>query len=108
MKQKNPIGKIVGISGVVVDAYFSDHLPEKYSALKVNFPNNINVVLEVQNHIGNNVVRAIAMATTDNMYCGQAVEDTCLPIQTPVGKEVLGRVLNVTGDPIDEKEPIEA
>jgi F-type H+-transporting ATPase subunit beta len=107
MKNTNPIGKIVRISGVVVDAYFPDHLPEKYSALKVSIEKGKDVVLEVQNHIGNNVVRAIAMTTTDGMFGGQEVIDTMSPIMTPVGEQVLGRVLNVTGDVIDEKEPID-
>ena len=102
--QNLPIGKIVRIAGVVVDVYFPDHLPDKNTALTVDLDNNDLLTLEVQNHIGENVVRTISMSTTDNLYCGQDVQDTLAPISTPVGEVVLGRVLNVTGDPIDEGE----
>jgi len=108
MAQTQPVGKIVRVSGVVVDAYFPDHLPDKYSALTIKLDDGSTLTLEVQNHIGNNVVRTIAMSTTDTLACGQKVEDTLAAISTPVGKEILGRVLNVTGDPIDEKEAIPA
>lgn len=91
-----PKGKIVRIIGVVVDVYFADHIPDQYSALKV-----ANVVLEVQSHLGNNVVRCISMTTTDGLFCGQEVVDTMHPISVPVGKVTLGRVFNVTGDLID-------
>lgn len=94
-----PKGKIVRVIGVVVDVYFEDHIPDTYSALKIGN----NVVLEVQSHIGAGVVRAISMTTTDGLFCGQEVLDTMKPIQAPVGAQVLGRVFNVTGDPIDEK-----
>lgn len=93
-----PKGKIVRVIGVVVDVYFENHIPDTYSALTVD-----GVVLEVQSHIGNGVVRTISMSTTDGMYCGQEVQDTKKPIQAPVGTEVLGRVFNVTGQPIDGK-----
>ncbi len=93
-------GKIVRIIGVVVDAYFPNHIPEQFSALTVEGPNG-KVVLEVQSHIGNNTVRAIAMSTTDGLSIDQIVIDTEHPIQTPVGQVTLGRVFNVTGDVID-------
>lgn len=93
-----PKGKIVRVIGVVVDVYFEDHIPDTYSALKVG-----HVVLEVQSHIGAGVVRCISMTTTDGLFCGQEVVDTQKPIQAPVGTQVLGRVFNVTGEPIDEK-----
>ena len=96
-----PKGKIVKIIGVVVDVYFAEHIPDTYNALKVG-----DVVLEVQAHLGGGIVRTISMSTTDGLSCGQEVIDTLSPIQTPVGKEVLGRVFNVTGDPIDEKEAL--
>ncbi|MBD3270685.1 F0F1 ATP synthase subunit beta, partial [Candidatus Peregrinibacteria bacterium] len=100
-KDNLPKGKIVKIIGVVVDAYFSDHIPERYNALQVD-----DLILEVQSHLGGGVVRTIAMSTTDGLYCGKEVVDTKHPIQTPVGKEVLGRVLNVTGNLIDGGKPL--
>lgn len=99
-KQANPKGKINRIIGVVVDVYFPNHIPNQYAALNVEGPNGL-VVLEVQAHLGNNVVRSIAMSTTDGLEVGQSVEDTQAEIQVPVGKDVLGRVFNVTGDVID-------
>ncbi|MFA5854866.1 MAG: F0F1 ATP synthase subunit beta [Candidatus Gracilibacteria bacterium] len=93
-------GKVVRIIGVVVDAYFPDHVPTQYSALYVEGPLG-KVVLEVQAHLGNGVVRTVSMSTTDGLSVGQEVLDTEKPIQTPVGKAVLGRVINVTGTVID-------
>jgi len=93
-------GKIVRIIGVVVDAYFPNHIPDQYSALTVEGPKG-TVTLEVQAHIGNNTVRAIAMSTTDGLSIDQEVIDTKSPIQVPVGDTSLGRVFNVTGDLID-------
>ena len=108
MSTQNPIGQISSIKGVVLDVYFPDHIPEILSALVVKRDGDKDLVLEVQSHIGGNVVRTVAMTTTDGLYCGQTVEDTMSPITTPVGTGVLGRVLNVTGDPIDEKEDFPA
>ena len=99
-KSEMPKGKIVRIIGVVVDAYFADHVPAQYSALYTEGPNG-RVVLEVLAHLGNGVVRTVAMTTTDGLSVGLEVLDTQKEIQTPVGKAVLGRVLNVTGDLID-------
>ena len=93
-------GKIVRIIGVVVDAYFPNHIPDQYSALTVEGPKG-TVTLEVQAHIGNNTVRAIAMSTTDGLSIDQEVIDTKAAIQVPVGDTSLGRVFNVTGDLID-------
>ena len=101
--EQKQIGKVVKIVGVVVDVYFNDHVPEKYNALKVG-----NTVLEVQSHMGAGVVRTIAMSTTDGLHTGQEVTDTLKPIQTPVGEKILGRVFNVTGDPIDDGAEIPA
>jgi len=100
-QQELPKGKIVRIIGVVVDVYFADHIPDQYSALKV-----ASVVLEVQSHLGNNIVRCISMTTTDGLFCGQEVVDMMHPISVPVGKITLGRVFNVTGDLIDGGAPI--
>jgi len=96
-----PKGKIVRIIGVVLDVYFPNHIPEQNSALQVEGPNG-TVTLEVQAHIGNNVVRTVAMSTTDGLSIDQEVMDTKSPITVPVGEAALGRVFNVTGELIDE------
>lgn len=98
-----PKGKINRIIGVVVDVYFVDHIPEIYAALHVKKEDDSVLTLEVQNHLGGGVVRTVAMSTTDGLYIGQEVNDTLNPISTPVGNHVLGRVMNVTGEPIDGK-----
>ena len=99
----NPIGKIVRVIGVVVDVYFLDHIPDTYNAITLRKESGEVLTLEVQSHLGNGVVRTIAMSTTDGLYCGQEAVDTLQPISAPVGEKVLGRVFNVTGDPIDGK-----
>lgn len=99
-------GSISRIAGVVVDVFFEGHIPEKYSALRVSGTDPV-LVLEVQAHMGDGVVRTIAMSTTDGLSIGQEVTDTGSPITTPVGEKVLGRVLNVVGEPIDEKTSLE-
>lgn len=101
---KKPIGTIVHAVGVVVDVYFENHIPQKYAALVIEGENPIT--LEVQAHIGDGVVRAIAMTATDGIYAGQTVVDTGAMISVPVGEAALGRVFNVTGDVIDEKGPL--
>ncbi len=98
---KTATGKIARIIGVVVDVYFPSDLPDQYTALEVDGPNG-KVVLEVQAHVGNNTVRAIAMTTTDGLSVDQAVVNTGETITVPVGQAVLGRVFNVTGDTIDD------
>jgi F-type H+/Na+-transporting ATPase subunit beta len=104
-------GKIVQVMGPVVDVAFgSGKLPAIYNALKLTNPaiNNDaeNLTLEVALHLGENVVRTIAMDSTDGLVRGMAVRDTGTQITVPVGKEVLGRILNVTGDPVDELGPV--
>lgn len=103
-------GKITQVLGPVVDVEFIGELPEIYTGLKVTNPaiddREGNLVLEVAQHLGESRVRCIAMDTSDGLVRGQAVENTGKPIQAPVGPEVLGRIINVTGDPIDEKGPI--
>ncbi len=101
----NPKGKIVRIIGVVLDVYFPNHIPEQFSALHVEGPAG-TVTLEVQAHMGNNVVRTVAMSTTDGLSIDQVVTDTKKPIQVPVGEVALGRVFNVTGELIDEGEAL--
>lgn len=102
-----PQGKVVSVVGVVADVYFADHIPETYSALEVMVEKQ-RVVLEVQSHLGGGVVRTVAMTSTDGMFSGMEAVDTLNPISVPVGEAVLGRVFNVTGDPIDEGKEIPA
>ncbi|MDF3415600.1 F0F1 ATP synthase subunit beta [Sulfitobacter sp. M57] len=102
----NAVGKITQVIGAVVDVQFEDNLPEILNALTTE--NNGNrLILEVAQHLGENTVRAIAMDATEGLVRGAAVTDTGAPIQVPVGKATLGRILNVTGDPVDEKGAVE-
>ena len=95
-------GKIVQIIGPVVDVEFSEEdLPEIYTALHVKKKDRNVLVLEVQQHLGENRVRAIAMDSTDGLQRGDGVINTGEPITVPVGEEILGRLINVIGDPID-------
>ncbi len=104
-------GKIVQVMGPVVDVAFPEgHLPAIYNALKLTNTeiNDLkeNLTLEVAQHLGENVVRTIAMDTTDGISRGLSVRDTGEQITTPVGREVLGRILNVIGEPVDEAGPV--
>ncbi len=102
-KNKTNEGQITQIMGPVVDVRFSDgDLPEIYNALEV-VTDGTKVVLEVSSHLGTNEVRAISMTSTDGLQRGQKVKNTGGPISVPVGPEVLGRMFDVVGDPIDEK-----
>ncbi len=96
------IGKIKQILGAVVDVSFEEKLPQILDALIVNHENK-DLVLEVAQHLGENTVRTIAMDSTDGLIRGQKVKDTGNPISVPVGPETLGRILNVVGEPIDER-----
>ena len=97
-------GKIVQIIGAVVDVEFPrESLPKIYEALKVE---SANLVLEVQHQLGDGVVRTIAMGTTDGLQRGLPVEKSGAAISVPVGRETLGRIMNVLGEPIDEKGPV--
>lgn len=99
------IGEIVSINGVVVDVQFSYKIPKIYNALIIQNGDE-KITLEVQSHLGDNVVRTISMNTTDGLKIGQEVVDTNEYITVPVGKDVLGRVLNVTGDIIDGEKDL--
>ncbi len=102
-------GIIVQIIGPVVDVKFEEKLPEIYSALKVINPEKkINLTVEVQQHLGNNIVRAVAMDSTDGLTRGMEAVDTGAPISVPVGKATLGRIMNVLGEPVDELGPVKA
>jgi F-type H+-transporting ATPase subunit beta len=97
-------GKIVQIIGAVVDVEFpTESLPKVYDALRVEAA---SLVLEVQQQLGDGVVRTIAMGSTDGLRRGLAVDNTGAAISVPVGKKTLGRIMNVLGEPIDEKGPI--
>jgi len=98
------VGKLIEIKGVVVDAVFPTKLPAIYSALRIERPEGGELVAEVQQHLGDDRVRAVAMDTTDGLSRGTDVFDTGSPISVPVGDGTLGRLWNVLGDPIDEKE----
>ncbi len=102
------LGKIVQIQGPVVDAEFAPHeLPELLNALKIEEQSrNIDLTVEVAQHLGNDVVRCIAMSSTDGLVRGMGVSDTGGPISVPVGNATLGRVFNLLGKTIDEKGPV--
>ncbi|MFT4587138.1 MAG: F-type H+-transporting ATPase subunit beta [Limisphaerales bacterium] len=105
-------GKIVQIIGPVVDVEFTDQLPAIYNALTVEFDvpgqGATKLTLEVQQHLGDNWVRTVAMSSSEGLKRGIDVVDTGKPISMPVGEGVMGRVFNVIGEPVDEQGPVEA
>ena len=103
----NNIGKITQVTGAVVDVQFEGELPSILNALHVQHENK-TLVLEVAQHLGESTVRTIAMDTTDGLVRGQKVVDSGNAIQVPVGPETLGRIINVIGEPIDERGPLNA
>ena len=104
---KNNVGAISQVMGAVVDVKFDDNLPEILNALEVDNDGN-RLVLEVAQHLGESQVRTIAMDTTDGLVRGMEVVDTGEPIKMPVGPETLGRIMNVIGEPVDERGPVKA
>merc|ERR1711917_168050 len=98
-------GQVVSVIGAVVDVQFDEGLPEILNALSV-VGREPKLILEVAQHLGENTVRTIAMDGTEGLVRGNVVEDEGLPISIPVGQETLGRIINVIGDPIDERGPI--
>jgi F-type H+-transporting ATPase subunit beta len=109
--KKTNYGKVIQVIGPVLDVEFeSEHLPELYNALRIREKSDagadIDVTVEVQQHIGRNQVRAVAMSSTDAVVRGMRVEDTGSPITVPVGEAALGRILNVLGNPVDNGAPI--
>ena len=106
------IGKVIQVSGPAVDVQFEEAtMPPIYQALRVvsdgfTVPTPINVILEVEQHLGEGRVRTVAMEATDGMVRGMKAIDTGGPISMPVGKQTLGRIVNVIGDPVDELGPI--
>src|SRR6187200_2325608 len=107
------VGRVEQVTGVVVDAVFSEKLPEIYSALQIEMAGDENreaqqLVCEVQQHLGDDRVRAVAMDATDGLQRGDEVIDTGAPISVPVGDATLGRIFNLLGDPIDNGPAVEA
>ncbi len=105
------IGKVVQVVGPVVDVEFSDDLPAINNALTCDFKaptGDVHLTLEVQQHLGDNWIRSISMSATDGIKRGMDVTDTGSPITVPVGEAVMGRILNVVGDPVDERGEIAA
>jgi len=107
------VGKIVQVIGPVIDADFSgaEKLPEIYNALTVDYDvegEPVKLTLEVQQHLGDGWVRAVAMSSTEGLKRGLPITNTGAPISVPVGEGVLGRIFNVTGDAVDERGPVNA
>ena len=106
-KEKVSIGKITQVIGAVVDVQFDGDLPQILNALETE--NNGNrLILEVAQHLGENTVRTVAMDASEGLVRGQIVKDTESPIMVPVGEATLGRIINVVGEPVDEKGPVNA
>jgi F-type H+/Na+-transporting ATPase subunit beta len=111
--QNGNVGRVEEVRGVVVDIGFPDKLPEIYHALRIDIPpeegrTEANLICEVQQHLGDDRVRAVAMDTTDGLRRGDKVVDTGSPITVPVGDKTLGRIFNLLGEPIDEGDPVES
>ncbi len=105
MAKKKVVGQITQVTGAVVDVHFNENLPAIYNALETDNHGN-RLVLEVAQHLGENTVRTIAMDATEGLVRGQEVSDTGTPIMMPVGEETLGRIMNVIGEPVDERGPV--
>src|SRR5690348_15411098 len=103
---KNNVGTIAQVIGAVVDVKFDGELPSILNALHTQNQNK-TLVLEVAQHPGENTVRTIAMDTTDGLVRGAEVVDTGEAIAVPVGPETLGRIINVVGEPVDERGPVQ-
>src|SRR5918911_2224760 len=105
----NATGRVVQILGGVVDVEFpEDQVPELFEAIEVERPGQVPLVLEVQKHIGDNWVRTVAMDATDGLQRGVPAKATGAPILVPVGQSTLGRIFNVLGRPVDQKEEVQA
>ena len=104
----NAVGRITQITGAVVDVQFDGEIPPILDALQVKRSDGGTLVLEVAQHLGENTVRTIAMDATEGLVRGEAAEHTGQPIAVPVGPGTLGRIMNVIGEPIDERGPIDA
>src|SRR5262252_4112001 len=102
-----PVGRVTQVIGPVVDVHFEDHLPAILNALETQNQGN-RLVLEVAQHLGESTVRAVAMDSSEGLVRGAEVTDTGGPISVPVGPETLGRIINVIGEPVDERGPVKA
>ncbi len=108
------IGKVIQVAGPAVDVQYSEeHLPSIYNAVRVtsegfDVPTPLDVILEVQQHLGEGRVRTVALQPTEGMVRGMKVIDTGAPITVPVGRPTLGRVMNVIGQPVDNMGPLES
>src|SRR6478735_10770043 len=107
------VGRVEQVTGVVVDVAFPDQLPEIYSAVKIEMSGDADresseLICEVQQHLGDDRVRTVAMDATDGLQRGDKVIDTGGPITVPVGDATRGRIFNLLGEPIDQGDPIEA
>ncbi|WP_052046001.1 F0F1 ATP synthase subunit beta [Candidatus Paracaedibacter symbiosus] len=100
------IGKITQIIGAVIDVHFPAQLPQILNALEIKRPGSTSLILEVAQHLGEHTIRAIAMDITEGLVRGQEVYDLGKPITIPVGPETLGRIMNVIGEPVDERGPL--
>src|SRR5213593_3069421 len=109
---EHKVGNIVQVIGSTFDAEFEEgHLPEIYNALRVETEYKgvpLRLTGEVQQHLGGNRIRCVALGSTDGLVRGMQVHDTGQPVQVPVGKETLGRVFNLLGEPIDGRGPVNA
>jgi F-type H+/Na+-transporting ATPase subunit beta len=113
MPEEQNVGKVIEIKGVVIDAVFPESLPGINTALRISLPAQdgqeaTDLISEVQQHLGDDRVRAVAMDSTDGISRGVDIVDTGAPISVPVGQPTLGRIFNVLGEPIDRGEPVEA
>src|SRR2546430_16927682 len=113
MTEMQKTGKITQVIGPVVDVFFNDTAPtEIYTALTLTNPSlsseQDNLTVEVAQHLGENTARCIAMDSTEGLVRGQPAKSTGAPISVPVGKETLGRILNVVGAPVDERGAVTA
>ena len=104
-KADAPAGRVAQVIGAVVDVHFDGELPKILNALETQNGDN-KLILEVAQHLGENTVRCIAMDSTEGLVRGQQVVDTGAPIAVPVGPDMLGRIINVIGEPIDEEGPV--
>src|SRR5215218_439586 len=103
--QTNQNGRITQVIGAVVDVQFPEHLPAILNALETENQGK-RLVLEVAQHLGESTVRTVAMDSSEGLVRGQEVTDTGQPIAVPVGDALLGRIINVVGDPVDEAGPV--
>jgi F-type H+-transporting ATPase subunit beta len=107
--QRGAVGQVIQVQGAVVDVEFPpDQLPDIFNAISVDLGDDKTLILEAQQHLGNDQVRCVAMSSTDGLRRGVKATDVGAPIQVPVGDATLGRIFNVVGQPVDNKGPVNA